>query len=275
MTTFESNIQNIYGEKGKAWLRSLSTLIDNTASRLGLCDLKPISNLSYNYVLSGFQGDRPIILKVGLDICSLKKEAFALRCFAGLGAVKVMAEEDGLILLERAVPGTSLKSYFLPKEAENIEIACRVMKQLHKAKVPQTHCFPHIKDWLAALDKDWEVPLRYLEKARQLRDRLLQMPSQDVLLHGDLHHDNILQNDDQWIAIDPKGVIGPPIFETWAFVMNMEKDTEFIANFFRFDLQDVRDWYFVHLILAVCWNLEDNIDSTLFMGLAEKAYQLK
>ena len=83
-----------------------------------------------------------------------------------------------------------------------------------------------------------------------------------------------MKNNDDWIVIDPKGVIGPSIFETWAFVIDIEKDTQFIANFFDFNLQDVRDWYFIHLILATCWNLEDNIDDNLFLGLAQKAYPL-
>ncbi len=53
-----------------------------------------------------------------------------------------------------------------------------------------------------------------------------------------------------------KGVIGSPINEVWAFVMDMEKDTDYIAKFFHFDVKSVRQWYFVHLILASIWNIE-------------------
>ena len=67
MTTFHSNITNIYGEKGKAWLNALPQLVTAISSRLDLLDLKEVTNLSYNYVLSGFQGDSPIILKASLD----------------------------------------------------------------------------------------------------------------------------------------------------------------------------------------------------------------
>ena len=77
-------------------------------------------------MLSGFQNDSPIILKLGLDNAGLKQEAFTLSCFAGCGAVKVLAEEDGKLLLERAVPGTSLKCYFPDIEQKSIEIACGV-----------------------------------------------------------------------------------------------------------------------------------------------------
>jgi streptomycin 6-kinase len=185
----------------------------------------------------------------------------------------VLAENDGMLLLERAVPGTSLKNYFPNRDQESIEIACKVMKKLHKANIPITHNFPHIKDWLTALDRDWPIPDAYLKKARKLRDQLLKMSSADALLHGDLHHDNILQNGNDWLVIDPKGVIGSPINEIWAFVMDIERDIPFIAQYFNFRTQDVFNWYFVHVILAACWNLEDNIDASLFLGLAEKAYK--
>lgn len=65
MTTFHSNIISIYGEKGKAWLDTLPELVAAIASRLDLRDLKEVTNLTYNYVLSGFQGHNPIILKIG------------------------------------------------------------------------------------------------------------------------------------------------------------------------------------------------------------------
>ena len=106
-------------------------------------------------MLSGLQGNNPIILKLGLDHEAITREAFAFKCFAGYGAVHVLAEDKGMLLLERAVPGTSLKDYFPTKEKESIEIACEVMQKLHQANIPTTHNFHHIKDWLTALDKDW------------------------------------------------------------------------------------------------------------------------
>lgn len=273
MNPFHANIISIYREKGKAWLNTLPELVATISSRLDLRDLKEVTNLTYNYVLSGFQGDSPIILKLGPDREGLVRESFALKCFSGYGAVHVLAEDNGMLLLERSAPGTSLKSYFPNREHESIEIACNVMKKLHQANIPTTHNFPHIKDWLADLDKDWNIPNHYLQKARKLRDQLLQTSGADVLLHGDLHHDNILQNGKDWVVIDPKGVMGSSMNEIWAFVMDIEHDIPCIAQYFNFNVQDVFDWYFVHLVLAACWNLEDHMDASLFLELAKKAYR--
>ena len=275
---FHSNIIGIYGEKGKAWLDELPQLVMRVSSRLDLCDLKEVTNITYNYVLSGFQGDNPIILKLGLDHESLTREAFTLKCFADCGAVKLLAEDNRMLLLEKAVPGASLKSYFPNMEQESIEIACKVMKKLHKANIPAAYNFPHIKDWLAALDKEWNIPNDYLQKARRLRDQLLQTSKSDVLLHGDLHHDNILQNGEDWLVIDPKGVIGEPAYEVAAFIRNPipellthddapniihNRVTRF-AEALELSERRIIDWCFVQAVLAWVWALEDGCDTDYF-----------
>ena len=173
MNTFHSNIISIYGEKGKAWLTELPAIVSAISSSLDLRDLKEVANLTYNCVLSGFQDDNPIILKLGLDHEALTREAFALRCFESCGAVHVLAEDKGMLLLERAMPGISLKSYSSTKENKSIEIAFGVMKRPHQANIPVKHNFSHIKDWLTALDKDSAIPDAYLKKAQKFRDQLL------------------------------------------------------------------------------------------------------
>lgn len=66
MKTFEANIISIYGNKEKAWFEALPKLVEEITTNWGLSDLQVINNLSYNYVLSGFQGTQPIILKLVL-----------------------------------------------------------------------------------------------------------------------------------------------------------------------------------------------------------------
>lgn len=250
---------------------------------MGLRDLKEVTNLTYNYVLSGFQGDNPVILKLGLDHDALTREAFALKCFAEYGAVHVLAEDKGMLLLERVMPGISLKSYFPNQEHESIEIACKVMTKLHQASIPKHHNFPHITDWLTALDKDSAIPDAYLKKAQKLRDQLLQTAKPDVLLHGDLHHDNILQNDNDWLVIDPKGVIGEPAYEVAAFIRNpipellnhadapniiLNRITRF-SEALKLSERRIIDWCFVQAVLAWVWALEDSCDATYFEQLTK------
>jgi len=268
MNPFEKNIISIYGDKGKTWLANLPMQVQQIAALWELDRLHPFNNLSYNYVLDGYQRDKPIVLKLGLDELSLSKESKALKAFADYGAVAVLDHTNDALLLQRAVPGSLLKKHF-PKDSQSaIKIACDVTKKLHQAPLPKTNDFPHVKDWLKTLDKEWNIPRFHLEKARTLKNTLLEAQGAQILLHGDLHQDNILLDGKDWLVIDPKGVIGSPINEIWAFVEDPETDLIFISKYFDFDPGDVIKWYYVHLVLAACWQVEDRLDPTLFLNLA-------
>ncbi len=297
MNNFESTIINIYGNVGKRWLDNLPKMVEVIKVKYGLSDLTPVFNLSHSYVLRGFQGNQSIILKLGLDIDNLKLEAAALKVFAKFGAVKLIIEENGLLLLERAVPGISLKSYFPTKDREAIGIASMAMQRLHQASIPSTHTFPHIRDWLNCLANDWNIPTIYLQKARQLVDILLKTTTEEVLLHGDLHHDNILANSTEyehraqigtnhkqnWVLIDPKCVIGERAYEVAAFIRNpipelltLENCQNIIADrissfsdILKLPRKRILDWCFVQAVLAWAWALEDKCDIKYFKRLTK------
>jgi streptomycin 6-kinase len=284
MNNFETNIINIYGEKAVSWLINLPKLLARITSQYQLRNLQPLENLSYNYLLSGFQSDNPIILKLSLDTDGLKQEALALSSFADVGAIKIIAESEGMLLLERAKPGLSLKSYFPSLEAETIIIVSNIMKKLHVIKTPKTQKFPHIKDWLTALDREHsDIPNNFLNHARKLRDYLLSTAPEQILLHGDLHHDNVLQHDQGWVVIDPKGVIGERAYEVTTFIRNpmpelleLQNPSRIInerincfANILELDKERIKNWCVVQTILAWIWALEDNSDTSYYKKFYE------
>lgn len=270
MSIFKNNITSIYGEYGKKWLKGLPEQIMQLELDWGLSHLKPLENLTNNYVLSGYQRGIPIILKLSPNASDLHKEANALDVFNGFGGVSVLDRQDNAVLLQRALPGQPLKGYPLKNGIKNIEIACQIVKRLHQAPLPKDNNFPHIAEWLATLDKDWGLPAEYLQKARALKKQLLHNSSElPVLLHGDLHQDNILAHGDDWLVIDPKGVIGFPLNEIWACVEDPHYDLEFVSKYFDYRLDDVIKWYYVHAVLAACWQVEDNLNPARFLNLAE------
>jgi streptomycin 6-kinase len=284
---FKANIINIHGEIGRAWLSDLPKIISKIADENHLSDLKPLDNLTYNYVLAGLRGKQPIILKLSPDIKKLNHESFSLEAFANFGAVKIFSRQNGVLILERAIPGISLKSYFPTKESKAIEITCNVIKKLHQAPIPKKKV-PHIKDWLAALDREQNIPSDYLKKARKLKDELLLTSIKQVLLHGDLHHDNIVQNDNGWLIIDPKGVIGEQAYEVCAFIRNplqklsssknigniINNRITHFTNILNLDFMRIKDWCFVQSVLAWIWALEDNCNTKYFKRLTEIFHDL-
>lgn len=276
MNTFEQNITSIYGSRGQKWLRQLPILVQQIAQAWDLNNLRPIETMTYNYVLSGFQKEKPIILKISLDAERLHKETNTLKIFSGYGAVSVLNSDTHALLLEHLMPGYSLKTYLPDRKDEARLLMCQIMKRLHQASLPQNSStsFPLIDDLLKTLDKEWDIPTKYLVKARFLKNKLLNYAQPYTLLHWDLHHDNILLHDKEWIVIDPQGVIGPSISETWAFIIDPVSDTEYVASYFNDSLENVRQWYFVRLILAICWNLEDHLDPQHFLQLANITFPL-
>ena len=58
--------------------------------------------MTFNYVASGCQNDKPIILKIGMN-----RKAFAKHAVA-----EVIANDNNMIIMQRAVPGSTLKAYF-------------------------------------------------------------------------------------------------------------------------------------------------------------------
>jgi len=273
METLKHNIVKIYGKRGESWLAELPHRTKQLEHSWGLSELKPFLNLSYSYVLGGLQGNIPIILKLSPDIDLMNKEAKALNAFKGFGAVSVLAQEEGVLLLERAVPGDRLKNSF--SKEKRIETACKVMERLHQAPIPSKGGFPLIEEWFAAVDKEWDLPKDHLKRARNLKNKLIKKDyGHKVLLHGDLHQENILSSGKDWLVIDPKGVIGDPIHEIWACVEDPGHDLKVLATYFGYPFQDVVEWYYVRLILAACWQAEDGLDASGFLTLAQSVLPL-
>ncbi len=282
MGSFENNILNIYGNQGEIWLKSLPNLALDIAQKYKLSKLVPVDNLSYNYVLKGFQGDYSVILKLGLDNAALKQEHAALKAFSKFGAAKVFAEEDGVLLLEQALPGTSLKSYFPQNDQKATRIACNVIKLLHQAPIPESSNFPHVNKYFETINKDYNIPMQYINKARRMFGQLIQTSDKSILLHGDLHHDNILQNGKNWLVIDPKGTIGEPAYEVATFIYNpihelintdgakdiIKKRITTFAKLLSLPEIRIANWCFVKVILGWIWNIEDNLDPDCFEKLA-------
>ncbi|MBN9412526.1 MAG: hypothetical protein J0H12_01170 [Candidatus Paracaedimonas acanthamoebae] len=86
MNTFEKNIISIYGRRGQEWLHRLPDLVCQISQIWNLTHLQPIETMTYNYVLSGFQKENPIILKLSLDAERLQTEETTLKFFSKYGA---------------------------------------------------------------------------------------------------------------------------------------------------------------------------------------------
>jgi len=144
---FAKNIIAMHGEEGRWWLKCLPSIVASYKEIFGLSDIKQVTNLSYNYIVSCSYAGRDTILKIGFEEDAFWKERDALDAFRGFGSVEYLGGGGEVMLLDRIIPGYSLKSYFPDKENESLAIACKVIKRLNEAPITMrvTGCkFPHL-----------------------------------------------------------------------------------------------------------------------------------
>ena len=288
MKTLTENITNIFGKQGKHWIASLPDIVEVLAAHWQLRDVTPVDNMTFNYVAKAISiTHQPVILKISCDVKSIADERQALMYFDGGGSIKLIdcSDEYNALLLQQTVTGETLKSLY-PSRAEYVmEAYVGVMKKLHDKHLPNKHEYRHIMDWLKALDKltPEQVPTHILDRAIELRDKLMVSMGPLVFLHGDLHHDNILRNGNEWLAIDPKGIVGEPEFEIAAFDFmyvnelanksdaknTFEARVNLLVQKTNLNPQRIKDWIFVRLILMAAWQVEDNGDPRWAIKLAE------
>lgn len=167
-------------------------------------------------------------------------------------------------------------------DAQATSIAASVMRGLWRP-VPLEHPFPDIRDWAQGMQRlrdhfgggSGPFPLRLVEEAETLFAELLASASEPLVLHGDLHHDNILSAQrSPWLAIDPKGIVGEPAYEVGALLRNLWPDrhpvlhpgkllecrTHRLAEELELDRGRVRGWAVAQAVLSAWWCLEDDSD---------------
>ncbi len=265
----------------------MPSLLDACASRWSLTVLPPFPNLSFNYVAPVLLEDgTEAVLKIGMPHHKeLLTEIDALRLYDGRYSVRLLESdfEQGLLLLERLSPGTVLTTLAYERnDAAATSIATGVMQGLWRP-VPPDHPFPNVRDWAQGLERlrarfgggVGPFPLRLVEEAETLFAELLASSATPVVLHGDLHHDNILAAQrSPWLAIDPKGIVGEPAYEVGAMLRNfwpdrypivdpgklLERRAYQLAEELSIDRRRIRGWAIAQAVLSAWWCLEDDSD---------------
>ncbi|AVP87480.1 streptomycin-6-phosphotransferase [Candidatus Phycorickettsia trachydisci] len=247
--------------------------LDYYSCKWQLINLKLLSSSSTSYLLEGYQesSKSKVILKFGLK-SEIISEASALKFYNGLGCVRLLAvDEKRGVLLRSYAYLPSLRSFFPNKDEDAVLCAVSVMKKLHSKKPPKDG-YPTIADWINSLKTHSVILKNHIDRAKSITRDLLNSSEQNVLLHGDLHHDNLLQNEQgEWIAIDPKGVVGEVAYEVGAFIRNpmpellkynasdiINRRIKLFSEHLGIDEERIRKWSYVQSVLAACFAIEDN-----------------
>ncbi|MGE3318042.1 MAG: aminoglycoside phosphotransferase family protein [Candidatus Berkiella sp.] len=275
---FISNINDIYGERGKAWLNALPLQIQQLCEKYQLRFVKPMPGLTYNFVglIESTQSGETAILKIAPAGQTLAKEAKWLQCFKqGVAKVYWYDEQQHAFLMEHLVPGKALKTMVGMDDVKATRIICQVIRDLQaEQQAVLEGAFKHLSEHIKNLDVlQGKIDTKLLSKAQGLFVELTSDRRYDVLLHGDLHHDNILSSGHAWKAIDPHGYVGDPVFEVGPMIYNpggndfpkdkkpaqiIDQRLQILAEELPFDPKRIQAWAFCMTMLSIAWTVEDH-----------------
>jgi len=196
--------------------------------------------------------------------------------WGGNGAAAVIACENQAILLERATGPASLSAMSREgKDAEACRILCLTANQLHAGqKRPLPQLVP-LHEWFCALKPAARKYGGFLIHSAEISEELLSTPRDLVALHGDLHHENVLDfGSSGWLAIDPKGVKGERGFDYANIFTNPDADNpvprvatvpevfeqrlEIVSQMAGLDRERLLMWIIAWCGLSTAWSLESN-----------------
>jgi streptomycin 6-kinase len=202
----------------------------------------------------------------------------------GDGAAQVIAHDENALLLERASGPVSLAEMARSgKDDEASHIICAVAARLHAPRpqplpelVPLSERFEALAPAAAA---HGGILCASADAARQL----LEAPRDITVLHGDLHHGNVLDFGPRgFLAIDPKGLIGERGFDFANIFCNPDhaaavapgrfaRRLGVVAEAASLDPSRLLRWILAYAGLSAAWSIADGDDPATALAVAEIA----
>jgi streptomycin 6-kinase len=273
-------VQAWEGEAGRRWLATLPAVVAEHLDRWGLTLERvgdPGGQISLVSYVHRDDDLSPAVLKAGLVTAETEQEHEALRHWAGRGAVLLIDADPaaGVLLLERLHGDIPLRSL---AEAKAMMEAVSLLRRLW---VPPAdgHPFRLVReraaDMSAHLAEHRRLPgagdaLPLIDEALETAAALIASEPEQLLLHGDFHHGNVLAADrSPWLAIDPKPVVGERAWDL-AWLAQDRVDTlagspgpraavrrrlHTLADAVEVDRDRLRGWTLFRTVAAGLWHL--------------------
>jgi streptomycin 6-kinase len=197
------------------WLERVPDLIHECAEQWQVVLGEPYVEGAAGYVVRVVLPDgTPAVLKLIYPHREAEHEAQALAVWDGEGAVRPLERDDErwAMLIERCEPGTLLAQAD-PETALDVLIGLLPRLWKHVAE-PFNTLADEAAWWIETVPRDWEragrpIEASLIEETLETLRALSDSQGAQVLLHQDLHTDNVLASTrEPWLVIDPKPLIG-------------------------------------------------------------------
>jgi len=216
-----------------------------------------------------YNDSTPAMLKVAHE-AEERRGGLLMIWWNGKGAANVLAHDDNALLLERATGKASLLDMaHRGHDDEASRIMCKVAAKLHAPqRVSPPHLIP-LTHWFASLFLAGEKYGGMFQQATLTARKLLNAPQDTTILHGDIHHQNILDFGTRgWLAIDPKGLAGERGFDFANIFCNpdmaiattpgrLTQQVTIVADAAHLHSKRLLQWILAYAGLSAAWSLED------------------
>lgn len=242
-------------------------VLEHYLGKWGLTRARPLASTPTSEIFKVEHEGKPAVLKILTALGALDEHrAPAVLDFWKEGPVVRISRWEERVQLLEYVDGPSLVE-FDDEEADPILIC--LLKKLHAFGKPPAG-LPCLKEYFLSLFKRAEHDPEFRPGAA-IATRLLDFPEgAPRLLHGDLHHGNVMRHPERgWLAIDPKGVVGERGFDLANIFFNpagrpsrarIRRQLDGFGRALALDQRRLLDWVVAYGYLSLSWCLDDGTD---------------
>lgn len=230
---------------------------------------------------------RKMMLKIFLNQQE-KKAASLLKNYSSLNTPRVYNLDDKAILMQY-IPHFDLEKRTYLSQKTDLELTYIITQVVNKLHLDN----PKTQDLELTSLQEWFIDLTHtnhqcnplLEYAKKTAIALVQHNKESIVLHGDIHHNNIGQSSTgDYLVIDPKGLWGNKAFDYVNIVCNpsqqvalapgrLQTHLKLISSLSHIPYLTLLQWTLIWSALSAIWKQQDQLDATLPLEIANLAKQ--
>ncbi|NMY30791.1 APH(6) family putative aminoglycoside O-phosphotransferase [Pseudomonas sp. WS 5412] len=224
----------------------------------------------------------PAMLKIS-QVAEEQAGSLLMAWWDGEGAAPVLAQDTEALLMARALgPASLVQMVNGGRDEEATRILCGVVARLHAPRAKPIPALVPLAQRFEALESGAARHCGILAQCASTARELLAAPQDVVVLHGDIHHGNVLDfAASGWLAIDPKGLYGERGFDYANLFCNPDENAlapdcfarriEVVASVSGIERRRLLQWVLAWAGLSLTWMLEDGDEPGVTLGVAQLA----
>ncbi|MGJ7526871.1 aminoglycoside phosphotransferase family protein [Variovorax sp. GB1P17] len=210
--------------------------------------------------------------------------ALLMAWWNGDGAAPVLAHDGEALLMVRAQGADSLSRMVeRGHDDDATRILCAAAARLHAPRNKPLPPLVPLTDWFRSLWAGAATHGGVFGHSARIARELLAAPRDATVLHGDIHHGNVLDfGPAGWLAIDPKGLHGERGFDYANILCNPDGESalapgrlarhiDLIADASGIERRRLLQWVLAWAGLSAIWMLEDGDEPGSTLEVAKLA----